>query len=77
MRKISVYLSNDEAEALQQVARTQARTQSELIREGIRRVITDPHGQRLFRSLGKGRGRGQPIDRWAGDDLYGKVMDER
>ncbi len=77
MKKTSVYLTNDEAEGLQRAARTAGRPQAELIREGIRRVISDTNRGRTFHSLGKGRGGGRPIERWSSDAVYRKVIGER
>ena len=77
MRKTSVYLSDDEAEGLRRAARAEGKTQSELIREGIRRVISDHDGQRLFSSLGKGRGGGAPVGHRDGDQRYRKVMGDQ
>lgn len=78
MRKTSVYLSDQEAEGLRRLAATSGKAQAALIREGVRRVIseleTEPKG---FRSLGKGRGGGQPYRRWESGDLHRKVMGDR
>jgi hypothetical protein len=78
MRKTSVYLSDQEAEQLRLLSVRDGRPQAELIREGIRRVIAegDPE-RREYRSLGKGRGGGQPVERWRPDHLYEKSMGER
>lgn len=78
MRKTSVYLSDDEAEQLRQLAIRDGRPQAELIREGVRRVIaeSDPE-RRQYRSLGLGRGGGQPVERWQASDLYDEAMGER
>jgi hypothetical protein len=73
MRKTSVYLSEDEADGLARAAAAEGRSQSELIREGVRRVIAETKARpRAFHSLGRGRGDGLPIKRWDADDLYGK-----
>ena len=56
MHKTTVYLSDDEAAALRRKAAEDGRSQSELIREGIRRVVGEP--RRVFRSMGIGRGDG-------------------
>jgi hypothetical protein len=74
MRKTSVYLTDDEAEGLRRAAIRDGRPQAELIREGVRRVIADAEaGTREFRSLGKGRGGGQPYRKWDSRRLYKKV----
>ena len=77
MKKTSVYLSDEEAERLHRMALSSGRPQSELIREGIRRVIGESAPRRAFRSLGKGRGGGRPYARWKGEDLYKKAIGQR
>lgn len=83
MRKTSVYLTSDEAEGLRRLAVREGRSQAELIREGIRRVIEDVDAKpRTFRSMGAGRGgmtagaQAQPRG-WPSDELYRKAMGER
>ena len=78
MKKTSVYLTNDEAEALRRVSLSTGKSQSMLIREGIRHVIggDEPAG-RHFHSMGMGHGGGQPHTSWDPDDLYDKVMGRR
>ena len=83
MRKTSVYLTTDEAEGLRRRAVREGRSQAELIREGIRRVISDVEAKpRTFRSMGAGRG-GQSAGTkgmapsWSSDELYRKVMGDR
>ncbi len=63
MRKTTVYLSEEEAEALRRTAAETGRSQSELIREGIRRVTS--RRPRRFRSLGAGEGTGELVGRLA------------
>ena len=75
MKKTSVYLDEDESEALKRVSASTGRAQAELIRDGVRKVISEIEGEaRVFRSLGRGRGRGKPYSRWSPADLYKKVM---
>lgn len=74
MRKTSVYLTDDEAEQLRQVALREGRPQAELIREGVRRVIAEQSEAREYRSLGKGRGGGRPYEPWNPDALHRKAM---
>lgn len=78
MNKTSVYLSQNEAEGLKRVSAVTGRSQAELIREGVRRVIaameTEP---RVFHGMGVGHGGGQPFARWSADELYEKVMGRR
>jgi ribbon-helix-helix CopG family protein len=75
MRKTSVYLADDEAEGLRHLAAVSGKSQADLIREGVRRVIAEEHPkQRVFQSLGKGRGGGRPYRRWRPARVYRKVM---
>ena len=75
MRKTSVYLTDEEAEGLRRVAMATGKSQAELIREGVRHVIdTEGSATRQFRSLGKGRGGGEPYSPWNPDELYTTVM---
>ena len=75
MRKTSVYLTDDEAEGLRQLAIREGRPQAELIRAGIRRLIDEAATRpRAFRSLGAGRGGGAPYERWPSSGLHDKVM---
>lgn len=78
MRKTSVYLDEDEANGLRRVAARTGRSQAELIREGVRRIIEAEEDQpRDFHSMGVGDGGGQPYGKWSTDDLYDKVMGRR
>ena len=75
MRKTSVYLTDEEAEGLRRVAMATGKSQAELIREGVRHVISTAGGAaREFRSLGKGRGGREPYTPWTPEELYTKVM---
>jgi hypothetical protein len=78
MRKTSVYLTDDEAEGLRRVAAATGRPQADLIREGVRRVISDAESEpRRFQSLGKGRGGGRSYEPWPPGGVYDKVMGRR
>jgi hypothetical protein len=78
MRKTSVYLTDDEAEGLRRVAIREGRPQAELIREGVRRVITELEARpRVFRSMGAGHGGGRPYEPWDPVELYQKVLGRR
>jgi hypothetical protein len=83
MRKTSVYLTTDEAEGLRRLAAREGRSQAELIREGIRRVIEDVGAKpRVFRSLGTGRGGADGAQKakppgWTSEELYRKATGER
>jgi hypothetical protein len=75
MRKTSVYLTDEEAEALRRAAKASGRSQSDLIREGVWRAIDLANGhERVFHSMGIGRGDGTQVDGWDADELYRKVM---
>lgn len=78
MRKTSVYLTDQEAEQLRELAIRDGRPQAELIREGVRRVIAEAGtARRQYRSLGKGRGGGQPYEPWRAQELYERSMGKR
>lgn len=55
MFKTSVYLTAEEAAALRRAAAATGRSQADLIREGVRRVVADAP-PRTFRSRGLGEG---------------------
>ena len=77
MKKTSVYLTEDEAADLRRLAVREGRSQAELIRDGIRRVIDEGGAPaREFKSLGKGRGGGQPYRPWSSQELYDKAFGE-
>lgn len=74
MKKTSVYLTEDEATDLRRLSVREGRSQAELIRDGIRRVIDDAgHQPREFKSLGKGHGGGKRYRRWSSRKLYDKA----
>lgn len=76
MRKTSVYLSDEEAERLRLASIRENRSQAELIREGVRRVLAEGEARpRVFRSMGKGHG--PPFAHWTAEELYEKVMGRR
>ncbi len=81
MRKTSVYLTDDQAEALRRVAVDSGKSQADLIREGVQRIIDEaypPADARVFHSMGKahsGNARAtEPIDP---DEFYEWVMGRR
>ena len=76
MRKTTVYLNDDDAEALRQLAATTGRSQAELIRDAIRRAVTGAP-ERRFRSLGQGVGTGVRRPRWSPGALYAKAFGRR
>ena len=76
MKKTSVYLTDVEHEGLRRAAAREGRSQAELIREGVRRVIGEVDEKpRVFHSMGKGHG--PPYQPWSSDELYEKVMGRR
>jgi hypothetical protein len=76
VRKTTVYLDDLQAERLGRLASASGRSQAELIREGLERVLEETPS-RTFRSLGRGRSGGKGARRWDADDLYRKVRGER
>jgi len=65
------------AEGLRRIAATSGRPQAELIREGVRRLISEVEREpRRFRSLGLGQGGGRS-SHWTSDELYRKAMGDR
>ncbi len=78
MRKTSVYLTEEEADGLRELAVREGRPQAELIRDGVRRVIAAAGERpRTFRSLGVGRSGHTKPARWISEELHRKVMGER
>jgi len=68
-------LNDDEAEGLRQLALVTGKSQAELIRDGVRRLLETENGaKRTFHSLGKGHGDGTPYMSWDADDLYTHIM---
>ena len=77
MRKTSVYLTDEEADGLRELAVREGRPQAELIRDGVRRVIAAAGERpRTFRSLGVGRSGNVKPGRWTSEELHRKVMGE-
>jgi len=77
MRKTTIYLSEEEAEALRKEAAKRGVSQAELIRQGLREVVDIPKPKkRVFHSMGKGRGSGWQGG-WDADELYEHVMGRR
>jgi hypothetical protein len=68
VRKTSVYLSDDELAGLRALATTTGRSQAQLIREGVQRVL-DRRPQRAFRSMGLGQSSTAAPRRWDADAL--------
>jgi len=75
MKKTSVYLTEEEANDLRRLAVREGRSQAELIRDGIRRVIDEAgHEPRELKSLGRGDGGGKRYRRWTSKELYDKAF---
>jgi len=66
-----VYLSEDEASELRRLAAVTGRSQSELIREGVRHVVSRPP-KRTFHSMGVAEG--PPYRLWDADELHDRAM---
>ncbi len=79
MRKTSVYLTDEQAEALRRISVDTGTPQADLIRGAVQRVIDEaPPVERVFHSMGIGAGDGrpatEPIDP---DEFYEWVMGRR
>jgi len=75
MKKTSVYLTEEEAADLRRLAVRDGRSQAELIRDGIRRVIGEAEPRaKEFKSMGTGHGGGEPYRRWSSQELYDKLI---
>ena len=75
MKKTTVYLTEEEASSLRSHSQKTGRSQSELIREGVRRV-TGPNKARKFRSMGAGAGNGEPVGRNS-EEILGGILAPR
>jgi len=73
MRKTTVYLTDEEAEGLRRLAASTGKSQAELIRGGVRHVLSGTE-RRTVHSMGLGAGSGAPVGRWDAEDLYRKVI---
>ena len=69
MRKTTVYLTEEEPERLRRFSDEAGKSQAELVREGVRRLL-GRRGKRKFHSLGLGKGTGKPAPRWRSDAVY-------
>jgi len=70
--KTTVYIEDSQAERLRRLASASGRSQAELIREGVERVLSEAPS-RTFRSMGKGRSGGKGDRRWDAEELYRKA----
>jgi hypothetical protein len=76
VHKTTVYIDDSQAERLGRLATASGRSQAELIREGVERVLSEAP-PRTFRSMGKGRSGDSGDRRWDTDDLYRKARGRR
>lgn len=74
-RKTTVYLDEEDAEGLRQVAYSTGKSQAQLIREAVKLVVAQ-RPKRVFHSMGIGNSRGASAA-WNSDELYEKVMGRR
>ena len=73
-----MYLTEDEAEGLRRLSGATGRSQADLIREGVRSLLSgEDASRRTFHSMGKGHGGGRPYSRWRSDELYRQVTGGR
>jgi predicted transcriptional regulator len=73
VRKTTVYLNDEQAAALRQLAAASGKSQAELIREAIQKAVSDLPARR-FRSLGLGQGTGKATPRWKATQVYDKAF---
>lgn len=76
MRKTTVYLNEDEIEGLRWAAAATGKSQAELIREGVRRLLQEGP-KRKFHSMGRGAGTGESRPRWSSEALREKTLGRR
>jgi hypothetical protein len=69
--KTTVYLSEDEASGLRRLSAATGRSQSELIREGVRHIVSRPP-KRTFHSLGVAEG--PPYSPWDASQLLDRAL---
>jgi Arc/MetJ-type ribon-helix-helix transcriptional regulator len=77
MKKTSVYLSEEEADGLRALSRATGRSQAELIREGIRRMLRGKSSKRRFHSMGFGAGDGSGARSWSPEELAQRRLGQR
>ncbi len=71
-----MYLDEQEAEGLRRMAARTGKSQAELIRGGVRRILARSV-RRKFHSLGMGEGTGEARPRWRADAVYKKALGKR
>ena len=72
MHKTTVYIDDSQAERLGRLATASGRSQAELIREGVERMLSEAP-PRTFHSMGKGHSGGSGDRHWDADELYRKA----
>jgi Ribbon-helix-helix protein, copG family len=72
MHKTTVYIEDAQAERLGRLAASSGRSQAELIREGLERVLGEAP-PRSFQSMGVGRSGGGRPRRWDAEEVYRKA----
>jgi predicted transcriptional regulator len=71
--KTTVYLSDEEAEGLRRVAASTGKSQSALIRAGVRQVIAQPY-KRTFHRMGIAEGPPYAQVRWTGNEIQRRAI---
>lgn len=79
MRKTSVYLTDEQVDALRRISEDTGTSQADLIRDAVQqRIEQAPPPERVFHSMGVGAGDGrpatEPIDP---DEFYEWIMGRR
>lgn len=74
MQKTTVYLKEDEADGIRKLAAVTGKSQAELIREGVRRVLARST-KRKFHSMGVGEAdREHRPAHWSPEEVYEKAF---
>jgi Arc/MetJ-type ribon-helix-helix transcriptional regulator len=74
MRKTTVYLEDEEADGIRRLAAETGKSQADLIREGVRRVLRRSP-KRKFHSMGIGEATGKKRRAgWTPDEVYEKAF---
>jgi hypothetical protein len=76
MRKTTIYLDDEEVEAVRRLAHASGASQAEVIRAAIRQAAANVPPRR-FRSLARGRGHGATTPRWGEAEVYDKAFGGR
>lgn len=73
MKEKTVYLGEKEVEGLRWLAAESGESQTELIRESVRRLLRDGKA-RTFHSMGRGVGSGEARPQWDADAVREKTL---